>query len=154
MNLTVQATGVTAAGERVKGIDARAGDPRPVFGGIVDEFTAAERRLFSSGRGIAPLKPATIARKLRDPDPRVRANANRRNVATGRLQHFLTTRGVSEQPLRLDRREVMFGIPPGRSAVYYGRALAAHDRSPVVPARTVRRVASPRIKAWLMGARS
>lgn len=151
MNLEIRATGVDDAGRKIDLLADRSRDPRPAFSTITDRLVLAERRLFSSRRGWAPLKRDTIARKERDPRASVRANATTPLVATGFLREYLTTRGYRAQPYKFNRFEMRFGIPGGRHPLYYGRMQARHDRNPVVNRSIVRRAARPVIRDFLLG---
>lgn len=151
MNLELTATGVTRAGRRIDLLAERARDPRAAFERITDELTGAERRLFSTGRGMRDIRTSTVQRKSRDPDPRVRMNSYRTMVATGALRQYLTTRGSGAQPWRLSRDELGFGLPRGRTGFYYARLQAKRGRNAVVPRRTVARVSRPIIRDFLLG---
>lgn len=145
MRLDIEATGVTQAGERVTLIGDRARDPRPVLSEIADELLGAERRLFATGRGWAPLKRSTVQRKAREGlDPRPLH-------ATGRLERALSVRGAPGQLLQITRDELRVGLPRGRSVAFYGRFQKARGRDPLVSRAIVTRIASPRLRDWLAG---
>jgi hypothetical protein len=118
---------------------------------MLGDVLTAERRLFATGRGWKDIKTSTVQRKSRDKDPRVRANSHRTNVATGALRDFMTSRGPSAQPLKLDANELRIGIPGGRSDVFYGRFQANAGRDPLVSRAVIRRIAGARIREHLMG---
>jgi hypothetical protein len=56
----------------------RALNPEPAFDAITDHLIDSEKRLFASTR-VKPDKDATVKRKARSKDPRVRANATTRS---------------------------------------------------------------------------
>jgi hypothetical protein len=110
---------------------------------------SAETRLFSTGRGLRDIKTSTVQRKNRDPDPRVRSNSYRTLIARGTLRDWLTSRRT--QPLTSGRDEMLFGLPRTGTTLYYGRVQAGRGRNPVVPRRTIGRVARPIIRDHLLG---
>lgn len=152
MRLEIIETGGEKASGHMRMLADRAGNPAPAFSRIADLILGRERRLFESpGARWPKLKDATIDRKARSKDARVRANANRRLVATGRLERFLTTRAMGAQPILLNRHELHIGIPAGRHDVFYGRFQKGHGRDPLVSRRIVTTVASPVIREFLTG---
>lgn len=148
--MELELTATTKQGERrVNLLAERTVNMRPAFERISDELLAAETRLFNTGRGLRDIKTSTVQRKNRDPDPRVRANSYRTLVARGFLRDWLTS--DRRQPLRATRSEMLFGLPEGRGALYYGRIQAKRGRNPVVPRRTVSRIARPIIRDQILG---
>jgi hypothetical protein len=147
--MDLQLTATVRQGERrINLLAGRATDMRPAFSRITGELLAAETRLFNTGRGLRDIKTSTVQRKNRDPDARVRHNSYRTLVARGFLRDWLTS--SRDQPLENTRSTMLFGLPEGRTTLYYGRLQAKKGRNPVVPRRTVSRVARPIIRDHLL----
>lgn len=143
MNLEILATGVNDAGRRIDLIGERALNPQRAFEHILQQLLAKERRLFETGRGWPPDAPSTLARKAREHlDPRPLH-------ATGRLARFLSTR--AGQPLKLDRTELVMGVPAGRHDLHYARYQKKHGRDPLISRRAVSETAKPILADFLAG---
>lgn len=151
MDVVLDQRGLDGAGDLLQRLGGLFEPPRVhlLWDHILDDTLTAERRLFQTGGGWAPDKPATVARKRRDKDPRVRANANKTNVGTGQLRDFMTTRGAGAQPLKMDADELRIGIPGGRSDVFYANTQSLRRRDPRVSKETVRRIVSRNIARHL-----
>lgn len=143
MNLEVLATGVNETGKRVDLIGVRALNPQRAFQDILQQLLSKEKRLFETGRGWPPDKRSTLARKAREGlDPRPLH-------ATGRLERFLATR--EGQPLKLDRTELVIGVPAGRHDLHYARYQKKHGRDPLISRRTVSSTAKQILADFLAG---
>lgn len=126
-------------------------NPEPAFDNITDRLIDAEKRRFRSS-GLKDTKDATKQRKARDKSATVRANANRVLVSSGKLEHFLTTKGPGAQPIKLTKDELLFGVPGGRHEFHYARYQAKHGRNPLVSADVVRRWAGRELSAHIFRA--
>lgn len=142
--------GIGAVAALLEDVAARALNPEPAFDATTDRLIEAEKRLFASKGRLKPGKQATIARKARDKDPKVRANAHNVLQATGDLEEFLTTKGPGAQPIKLTSDELLFGVPGGQHKFHYARYQVKHGRNPLVSASTVRRYAKTEITTFLM----
>lgn len=143
MKLSVTAKG--ADGRRLDLLADRARDPRPAFSTIADKLMAAERRLFNTGRGWPPDKPATRKRKAKKGlDPRTLH-------ATGAAALAFTVRGAPGQKLEIDRAQLVFGIAGGRSPVFYMRFQKHRGRDPLVSRGVVTAAAKPVLREFLTG---
>jgi hypothetical protein len=146
--IDMHAEGTGAVAALLEQVASRALNPEPAFDAITDRLIESEKRLFSSAR-VKPDKPATVKRKARSKDPRVRANAHNTLVATGALEKFLTTKAPGAQPIRLTKDELVFGVPGGRHDFHYARYQVKHGRNPLVSASTVRRYASSELGSFI-----
>lgn len=110
--------GMKAAVQRVDAVGLRAQRPEPALRArpTLDDLTDSEKRRFNNTRGWKRLTPAWIAEKRR-------RGLNARILrASGRLFHALTTGlGIT---FRARDGVLYWGIPRGRSDLYYAQALA------------------------------
>src|SRR4051794_33037737 len=109
MPVQLLATGVREGARKLNLMAGRTRDARPAWDNVTDELLRDETRLFRTGAGVKPIKTATVVRKRRDRDPRVRANAAKALVARGFLSDFLTSH--RDQPLQSTRSTMRFGLP-------------------------------------------
>lgn len=153
MDVVFERFNFAAVEDLLEALGDRARPPRifDVWNDILDETLVAERRLFSTARGWPDTKDATKARKRRDKDPQVRANADKVNVASGAMRDFMTTRSPSAQPLKMDADELRIGIPGGRSDIFYARFQQQHGRDPRVSRAVIRRIVNQRMLEHLTG---
>lgn len=119
-SITVE--GIREARARIDATGTRAQRPEPALRstGTLSDLLASERRTFAvSGPGWRRLTPAWVAEKhRRGLDPRILR-------ATGSLERALTTaagaRGIT---FRAYNGTLYWGIPRGRSYLYYAQPLA------------------------------
>lgn len=123
MIFSLESHGVESAKVSLLNLGRRAEFAEPAMNRIADEVILGEKALFAE-RGARRPKPQTVARKLRDKDPHVKANAAHGLHGTGLLARTMTTRGavskVDGQLLEVDRTSLRFGIRPD-SRIWYGR---------------------------------
>lgn len=135
MRFELVATGDERASRRISRMARRSRRTRPALDDMVGVLLDAETRHFKAGaRRWTKLTPGSIARKRRDRNPRVRANARRTLRGRGVLERALTERGAPGQYVRFTRDELVFGLQRGQGAAYYGRF---HQGGKGVPKRIV-----------------
>jgi hypothetical protein len=125
MKFEFQALGVQEANARFHGAGDRAGNLRPAFSKIADEWISSERRQFASKRGWAPNRPSTKARKLRQ------GYGLTVMRQTGALERALTIRRSRGQTIRLQKHSMSMGLKPN-GPVFYGKFQARYGRKVVV----------------------
>lgn len=141
---TLRVDGIKEARLRTDLVGLRARRPEPALRATetLDDLTAGERRRFDSTRGWRRNTPAwTREKRRRGLDPRVAR-------ATGRLERALTSpasaRGLT---FRAFNGTLYWGIPQGRSDLFYAQAIAKNRggrrgiKTVVIDMETRRRIA-------------
>lgn len=110
--------GIRETRKRIDSVGQRARRPEPALrsGFTKRDVTASERRRFSHNRGWRRLQPSWVQEKRRRGlDPRILR-------ATGQLERALTT--GNGMTFRAYNGVLFWGIPRGRSDLFYAQALA------------------------------
>lgn len=114
MRVQIEAFGDVQVSRELLRFSERAEDASPAFRAIADLLRDSEQRQFAGGGrfasgGWAPLAAATKRSKRRNPNPRVRANAERILVATEALRDSLTKQHDPGHVELVGPRELVFG---------------------------------------------
>lgn len=132
MRVTLTPIGDDVVQGSLKGLAARAGDPRPALEKVVEILRAGEKRQFQSGRGWRKLSSETV---------RIKKAAGQNNGilrASGVLEDALTRPGAPGSLVKVRRGSLLFGISTNRSSpAFYGRF---HQVGASVPRRRVVRL--------------
>lgn len=142
MRARLQVDGLKAAQKRIDETGARAKRPEPALRArdSLEDLTASEERRFQSTRGWRRLTPGWVAEKRRRGlDPRILR-------ATAKLYRALTSgRGLT---FRAFAGTLYWGIPAGRSDLFYAQVQAKKRRMVVID-KTARDRIAVRVERYI-----
>lgn len=146
--IDITAKGTSAASKMLRELGERGLDPRPAFDQATVYMVAAEQRKFAA---LGRVKAGTQKSKAHDSDPRVRANAPKAGVATGDLREFMATKGPKAQPAKMNKREMIFGVPRKHRLSVRAVSLVKSGHNPLISREVARRWVTKALTEYLAG---
>jgi hypothetical protein len=155
--VSISVLGEQQINRRMLRFAARAGSAEPALE-LIHEYLVEltdhqyETEGSQSGNPWAPLQQATIERKERSKDPRVKANADRIMVATGELRDSLTMPGNPNMVHVVTPNTMVFGTKVKRGQYHQKPAPTAHypRRRSVDLTESNKLIMMKTIQLWIM----